>query len=409
MRDTPPWPDDQPARPADAWGDPEVPPRAGPPSRPNGPPRDPRYAQPPSRPRGSYPPRDPGYGPPSGYAPPEPGYGPPPNFPAQSYPSYRPPPGSQQGYPPANQGYGPQPGNMPNYGTPNQGYGFPAGNDDQGSGYGAPQQWGNGSPQPYSPPPGGMQGHDMTYGAGDYAGQGGSYGPPPAGYPARDAGYGPQRISRPRETQDYAGGYGGVHELPTQRESAYAPPPRWGTPQPIVRPSRDDEDFAPRSAAAPREARRREAHHRLHLGFSLPIEHIVLGAGIVGMFLALSQPWGVDARGHAIFLPDIAYHAAYYTVGGLTVLSGLLVLLNRRMGCLAMIGCLGLFVIPLAVAATIGGIEVLTQLHVVPHLTSANVKTTNRGFFLWWGGMAVTLIGLLFEVITHRKKGLIGI
>jgi len=193
------------------------------------------------------------------------------------------------------------------------------------------------------------------------------------------------------------------------REGAYTPPPRWGTPQPIARPSHNDEDFAPRAGAAPHEAPRREQHRRSHIGFSLPIEHIVLGAGIVGMFLALSQPWGVDAQGHAIFLPSIAYRAAYYAVGGLTVLSGLLVLLNRRMGCLAMIGCLGLFIIPLAVAATLGGIEVLTQLHVVPHLTPANVKVTNRGFFLWWGGLAVTIVGLLFELITHRKKGLIGI
>jgi hypothetical protein len=215
----------------------------------------------------------------------------------------------------------------------------------------------------------------MGYGTGDYAGQGSSYGPPPAS-------------SSPRE-------------------GAYTPPPRWGTPQPIARPGHNDEDFAPRGAAS-QEAPRREQHRR-HIGFSLPIEHIVLGAGIVGMFLALSQPWGVDAQGHAIFLPSIAYRAAYYTVGGLTVLSGLLVLLNRRMGCLAMIGCLGLFIIPLAVAATLGGIEVLTQMHVVPHLTPANVKVTNRGFFLWWGGLAVTIVGLLFEVITHRKKGLIGI
>jgi hypothetical protein len=122
------------------------------------------------------------------------------------------------------------------------------------------------------------------------------------------------------------------------------------------------------------------------------------------MFLALSQPWGSDAQGHAIYLSPIAHQAAYYTLAGMSILGGLLVLLRQRLGCLFFVGCLGLFAIPLLVAATLGGIEVLTQLHVVPHITPENVKMTNRGFFLWWGGLAVTLVGLLFEVLTHRRK-----
>jgi hypothetical protein len=149
--------------------------------------------------------------------------------------------------------------------------------------------------------------------------------------------------------------------------------------------------------------------HKLRLGWSLPIEHLTLAAGIFAMYLALTQPWGVAPDGTAIMLTPGAYQAAVYTTGALTVLGGLLVLLNKRMGCLALVGCLTLFAIPILVAATLGGIEVFTQLHVVPHLSPTNVKVTNRGFFLWWGGLAVTLIGLLFEVVTHRRKGIIGI
>ena len=234
------------------------------------------------------------------------------------------------------------------------------------------------------------------------------------------AAYPPQRppdpryppSNRPRERNedaDYAP-YGGSSyqrgnypptppQSPYGAPSNYGPPPAWNMPAPVAP--------LPTAATERTTPRHREPPHRL--GWSLPIEHIVLAAGLVGMFLALSQPWGSDVHGNAIYLGSIAYRAAYYTLGGLTVLGGLLVLLNRRMGCLAFAGCLMLFMIPIVVAASVGGIETLTQLHVIPHLTPENVKITNRGFFLWWGGLGVTIIGLLFEVITHRRKGLIGI
>ena len=117
----------------------------------------------------------------------------------------------------------------------------------------------------------------------------------------------------------------------------------------------------------------------------------------------------MDAHGQRILLEGVPRQAALYATLGLTGLGAALVLLNKRMGCFALIGCLGLFVVPLLVAATVGGFTVLTQLHVIPHIALNNVQANNLGFFLWWGGMAVTLVGLLLQVITHRRKGLIGI
>ncbi len=366
MRDTPPWPNDPPPTPPDPWG------------APAGPRTDPRY--PPARdPRGV-----PEYGPPlAGNGPPpiaesgwlldtggqEPAY----NSPPVAPPGY----GSGGGYD-APRGYQP-----PNYPSPQ---GFPAPNYP-------PQQNYAPTPQNYTPQPG--------YDPPAPYGSPGSYGPPPA-----PANYGPRGT-------DYRSDYSGSapqYQAPRQGEYAApvsrpnAPPPRWGTPAPIERPTFVEDP--PATHRPVREAAHRQRHA---FGWSLPIEHIVLAAGIVGMFLALTQPWGVDAHGNTIYLSALTYRAGYYTIGGLAVLGGLLALLNRRMGCLAMIGCLGLFVIPIVVAATVGGIEVFTQLHVVPHLTSANVQGANRGFFLWWGGLAVTIVGLLFEVITHRRKGLLGI
>lgn len=152
-----------------------------------------------------------------------------------------------------------------------------------------------------------------------------------------------------------------------------------------------------------------ERDRRRRFGWSLPIEHIVLAAGVAALWLAITQPWGVDARGHEILLSALAARVATYVAGAVVVLGGLLVLLNRRMGCLAMTGCLGLFALALVAAATVGGVTFLTQIHVLPQLTLANVKTSDRGFFLWWGGMAIIVVGLLLEVVTHRKRGLIGI
>lgn len=421
MRDTPPWPDDDPPA-ADPWGTP--PQRTGPPSRPRGsypPQQDAGMGGPPP---GYNPPgngnRD-GYGPPSGYAPRDASYGPPPNAGYGSRGGNSRPTDGRGGYGPSDasgNGYGPGP--TQGYGGPNGGYDNPSGNGPPQGSYGPPDQ------RNYNPPPL----HDPRYYQPPMDGRDSGYGPPSgyAGGATYDQGYqqsynpAAQRPSRPTNSRTNGGGAQrsqwdepSVHDDPTARLAAqeYVAQPRWGSPAPIRRPSQTErDDFAAEAQGSPAREPRREArpHARRHVfGWSLPIEHIVLAAGIVGMFLSLTQPWGTDAAGHRITLMPPASQAAYYVLIALAALGGLLALLNRRMGCLAMIGCLGLLAIPILAAATIGGIEVFTQLHVIPHITSTNVKVTNRGFFLWWGGLGVTLVGILFEIITHRKRGLLGI
>jgi hypothetical protein len=229
----------------------------------------------------------------------------------------------------------------------------------------------------------------------------------PATPPAWNPGYTPPSGTPPRRPPPDP--YGPTTAYPQWREPRQPPetPQSRGTMPPWPASLPEQSAPTPPEYAAPSRTRPRE--HRKSTGWSLPIEHIVLGMGIVGMLLALSQPWGVDARGHLILLSATSRQIAGYTVGGFAVLGGLLALLNRRMGCLAMIGCLGLFIIPILAAAAIGGFEILTQVHVIPHLTPAGVHQTNRGFFLWWGGLAVTLAGLLLEVVTHRRKSGLGI
>ncbi len=202
---------------------------------------------------------------------------------------------------------------------------------------------------------------------------------------------------------------GGYAPPPRATERSYPPasrydepPARWDSPA-----IHDLDTGRVASVRAPRE--RATPARRGRGGWSLPIEHIVLAAGVLAMYLALSQPWGMDPQGKRVFLEGIPRQAALYATLGLTGLGAALVLLNKRMGCFALLGCLGLFVIPLLVAATVGGFTVLTQLHVIPHIAIDNIQANNRGFFLWWGGMAVTLVGLALQVITHRRKGLIGI
>ncbi len=270
---------------------------------------------------------------------------------------------------------------------------------------GQPDPWSDPATSPWTrpaydpryPPPGPDPSGGAGYGGLPPLDPAPGYGPPPYGAPRNDPapGYGPPPID------PYQRGYDRPYDVEDATRPQVVPgqrirPPTWQVPEP------------PPAYERSRQPARR-AEHRHAFGWSLPIEHIVLAVGIVAMLLALSQPWGIDGQGHNITLSALATRIGTYTVGVLAVLGGLLVLLNKRMGCLALIGCLGLFLIPLFLAAGIGGFEILTQLHVIPHLTPANVKFTNRGFFLWWGGMAVLLIGLLLQLVTHRRKGLIGI
>jgi len=142
-------------------------------------------------------------------------------------------------------------------------------------------------------------------------------------------------------------------------------------------------------------------------GLGLPVEHFVLGVGIAALLIATTQPWGTDNKGSTISLNT---HAAYVVVIMFAGLSTLLILLNKRMGLLTLLGFLAFFVVPLVLAAAIGGSIVLAQLPVVPPITNpVELSSWDRGFFIWWGGILVVMVGLALEVILHRKKESIDI
>ena len=321
-------------------------------------------------------------------------------------PPYGPPsrprvPPDQSAYPPQYPAYPQDPDDAgPNY-PPAQGSGYPPQRPNYPpSGPSYPPQGSSYPPQRPDYPPTNAPGYDD-----------GRYGPPqrpdpPPQWasptpsrprPGDNGGYGP-----PSRQMTGNGGYAQDRAYPTS--SRYnEPPSRWD------RPAVHDIDTEQVARVRPAHERAAPASHAHKRGWSLPIEHIVLAAGVLAMYLAISQPWGVDTAGHRIFLSATARQAALVATLGLTGLGGLLILLNKRMGCFTLIGCLGLFALPLLVAATVGGFTVLTQLHVVPQIALSNIHANNRGFFLWWGGMVVTIAGLLLQFITHRRKGLIGI
>ncbi len=285
--------------------------------------------------------------------------------------------------------------------------------DDPGSGRGQPDP----RQQRPAPPPGGAgegaqwQGYPPPdpYQRGGYPPQN----PQQGGYPPPDP-Y--QRGGYPPQNPNYGGNQG--YYPPTEPFNPPVVPPSqgWAAPQrPIARPrpQRWPEPGQPSARYAPAQrvvVTHERARRRHAFGWSLPIEHIVLAAGLVMLALALTQPWGVDARGNEITLTPTTTTIATYAIGASVVLGALLVLLNKRMGCMALIGCLGLFLVPLIVAAGIGGFVAFTNLPAMPHhLSPQNIQATNRGFYLWWGGLAVVLAGLFLQVITHKRKGLLGI
>ena len=165
----------------------------------------------------------------------------------------------------------------------------------------------------------------------------------------------------------------------------------------------------PRNRPMQSETMRAQPRSRRGRGWSLPIEHIVLGAGVAALWFALTQPWGMQ-HGVPVILSGHSLQAATIVDWAMTGLSALLILLNKRMGCTALLGCLGIFIIPLVVAAAVGGFTVFSQLHVIPTITQQTVlAASDRGFFLWWGGIAGCIIGLFLQLVTHRRKGIIGI
>ncbi len=144
--------------------------------------------------------------------------------------------------------------------------------------------------------------------------------------------------------------------------------------------------------------------------FRLPLQHLLLAAGIGMLYASLTQPWGYGEKGNLITLSKTLVQAGTIDAAAFTVLAALLMLLHSRMGCFAMLGCLGLFLLPILGIMTIGSIVIYTQLHAVPVITEANaLKPAYRGLYLCLGGIVIIAIGLLLETLTRRKKGFLSL
>jgi hypothetical protein len=177
---------------------------------------------------------------------------------------------------------------------------------------------------------------------------------------------------------------------------------------------------------------------RRHLPRFHPI-HVILLAGVGAMWLAITQAWGSDVAGNPIYIqqftiprfPDssvdigqLAQQTATFLAVAAVVLAMALLLANvihtlanrllRRLGLTALasiifIPIVGLVVLlllaDLTLAAGFGGLGFLSQLPFVRDhgFASVGVASAAVGFYLWWIGIGLTLIGTLGEIFIDRR------
>jgi hypothetical protein len=201
--------------------------------------------------------------------------------------------------------------------------------------------------------------------------------------------------------------------------------------QPYVAPA------APKPYRAPRDHRVSHAVRR-HLP-RFHVIHVVLLAGVGALWLAIMQPWGTDAGDNPIFIQQFSIprisdpsvdvgQVALQTATGIAmaavVMAVALVLVNfiytllnkllRRMGLSALAAVLFVPLIALLVvlllsdltlAAGFGGLSALSQLPFVRDHGFASIGVAHAaiGFYLWWVGIGITVIGTIGEVfIDHH-------
>lgn len=166
--------------------------------------------------------------------------------------------------------------------------------------------------------------------------------------------------------------------------------------------------------------------------------HIVLLAGVGALWLAITQPWGSDAAGNPIYIQQFSIPrisgssgnigplalqtatglaiAAVIMALGLLLINVIYTLLNKllhrlRLSAVAAVIFVPLFALlillllaDLTLAAGFGGLSILSQLPFVRDhgFASIGVAHAAPGFYLWWIGIGVTLIGTLGEVFIDR-------
>ncbi len=367
------------------------------------------------------PPARPDYPRASGYPPPQQGYpgnAGSPQGPMQD-PNYPPYPAQRPNYPDT-----PMPAQPPYPAQPYANNGYPPQND----GY-PPQPYNGGYPPQQQPPWAGQPGWGGQPGpfrdsrpSGPNRGQGGApFQEPIPSRPYRTQAAGPYRDpvpSGPYQTRTAAPGTGYYPPAGAYSEAmpsrAYRDPSR---AQPIYRPEASV-PYRYRSPASPsaiatqqgseaayaagQEHIARRSRRRGSSSWNLPVEHIVLGAGIVALLLATTQPWGTNNAGHNTALNT---QAAYVVIAMIAGLSTLLMLLNKRVGLLAVSGFLAFFVVPLVLAAAIGGSITLARLPIVPPIINpVDLSSWDRGFYIWWAGILFVMVGLALELMVPRKK-----
>ncbi len=200
-------------------------------------------------------------------------------------------------------------------------------------------------------------------------------------------------------------GYGAPAQNNLPKGSA-APEP-WNIPGANDPQSASYKEYTPFGQSEQKSGRQSRKHKS---SFRLPLQHLLLAAGISMIYVSLAQPWGYGANGKLIFLNNTLVRAGTIDVAVFAALAALLILLHSRMGCFAMLGCLGLFLLPSVAIVAIGSIAIYTQMHAFPVLSEANaLKPAYRGLYLGIGGAITIAAALLLETLTRRKKGFLGL
>jgi hypothetical protein len=242
----------------------------------------------------------------------------------------------------------------------------------------------------------------------------------------------------PDAGERYSGGY-----YPEYPGYPGGQPPRWPAPQqpapPPVAPRPRPEPPAPPQhyqsdyqAPAARTQRERGLPH-------LPIAHVILVLGIAAMALALTQAWGVNAAGTAIYIQDftnarfqshgvdvgaLAMETARFLVVVIAALGAVLIffnvvttVLNKVLGVIGMPGCASLLFFPVlwgaalllfvALLAAVGfaGLGHLSNLPLVADhgFAIAGVAHHVLGFYAWCAGIVAVFIGMLGQLALRRR------
>ena len=166
--------------------------------------------------------------------------------------------------------------------------------------------------------------------------------------------------------------------------------------------------------------------------------HLVLLAGVLALWVAITQPWGTDAAGGPIYIQQfsiprisgpsgevgpLALQTATFLAMAAVVMAVALLLINLiftalrsllhrlHLSAVAAVLFVPLFALlvvlllaDLTLAAGFGGLSIVSQLPFVRDHGFASIGVAHAavGFYLWWFGIGATLIGTLGEIFIDR-------